>query len=180
MNFDLTETLELLSRTPAVIRALLDGLSDGWARATEGPDTFSPFDVVGHLISGEETDWMVRARLILARGETIRFEPFDRYRHVQRDAGVALAALLERFATLRARNIDELRAWNLGARELELPGEHPGLGAVTLRQLLATWVVHDLGHIAQISRVMAKRYREDVGPWTQYLPVLGDRPRPAT
>lgn len=180
MNFDLTQSLEILRRTPDVLGAMLDGVDDQWARATEGPDTFSPFDVVGHLISGEEADWMVRARLILARGESIRFEPFDRYRHVQRDAGASLAALLERFATLRAQNIDELRSWNLGERELDLPGEHPALGPVTLRQLLATWVVHDLGHVAQISRVMAKRYRDDVGPWAQYLPVLSDRPRPAS
>ncbi len=178
MTFDLAASLQVLSRTPATVRALLAGLDDFWILATEGPETFSPFDVVGHLIDGEETDWMSRARIILARGPNITFEPYDRFRHYARNRGRSLAALLDEFARLRSANLEQLMAWNLTTSELELPGEHPSLGRVTLRQLVAAWVVHDLGHIAQIARVMAKRYRDDVGPWVPYLPVLTDHERP--
>ena len=170
--------MDVLQRTPAVLRSLLDGVGEGWARGTEGADTFSPFDVVGHLIDGEETDWIPRARIILAQGASRRFEPYDRFRHKSRNAGRSLASLLEEFATLRAANLELLRAWNLSDAQLALVGEHPSLGAVTLRQLIATWVVHDLGHVAQVARVMAKQYREAVGPWVQYLPVLTDREAP--
>ncbi len=149
-----------------------------WARGTEGPDTFSPFDVVGHLIDGEETDWIPRARIILAQGAARRFEPYDRVRHRSRNAGRTLDALLVEFARLRAANLDLLRSWDLTEKELALQGEHPSLGVVTLRQLLATWVVHDLGHLAQVARVMAKQYTDDVGPWIEYLPVLTDHERP--
>ncbi|HEX9393930.1 MAG TPA: DinB family protein [Gemmatimonadales bacterium] len=174
MTFDLELSLEVLERTPAAIGALLDGLSDAWVRATEGPDTFSPFDVVGHLIDGEETDWIPRARIILAQGSSLRFEPYDRFRHKARNAGAPLQALLAEFARLRAANLTLLRSWNLTDRQLDLPGEHPRLGRVTLRQLLASMVVHDLEHIAQVARVMAKQYRDDVGPWVPFLPVLTD------
>ena len=153
-------------------------MAEGWARGNEGPDTFSPFDVVGHLIDGEETDWIPRARIILAQGAARRFDPYDRLRHRSRNAERSLGSLLAEFATLRAANLDLLRSWNLTDRELALEGEHPSLGSVTLRQLIATWVVHDLGHIAQVARVMAKQYREDVGPWVEYLPVLTDHERP--
>ena len=178
MAFDLPESVEVLRRTPVTLRALLDGLEETWIRATEGPETFSPFDVVGHLIDGEETDWMSRARIILARGPDLTFIPYDRFRHYARNRDRTLVSLLDEFAQLRAANLELLAMWNLTARELDLPGEHPSLGRVTLRQLLAAWVVHDLGHIAQISRVMAKRYREEVGPWVAFLPVLTDRQRP--
>jgi hypothetical protein len=144
----------------------------------EGPDTFSAFDVVGHLIDGEETDWVPRARIILARGEDPRFEPYDRYRHRARNAGRPLASLLDEFAGLRAANLALLGSWRLTASELDLPGIHPGLGPVTLRQLLAAWVVHDLGHVAQAARVMAKQYGDQVGPWLPFLPVLTDHPIP--
>jgi len=174
MTFDLELSLEVLERTPAAIRALLDGLNDAWVRATEGPDTFSPFDVVGHLIDGEETDWIPRARIILAQGPNLRFEPYDRFRHKARNAGAPLQALLAEFARLRAANLTLLRSWNLTDRQLDLPGEHPRLGPVTLRQLLASMVVHDLEHIAQVARVMAKQYRDAVGPWVPFLPVLTD------
>lgn len=157
---------------------MLDGVGEGWARGTEGPDTFSPFDVVGHLIDGEETDWIPRARIILAQGPSRRFEPYDRFRHRTRNAQRTLASLLTEFAKLRAANLGLLRSWNLTEQQLALEGEHPSLGAVTLRQLFATWVVHDLGHVAQIARVMAKQYREEVGPWVAYLPVLTDHERP--
>ena len=178
MTFDLAGSVEVLRRTPATLDALLGGLDDAWTRATEGPETFSPFDVVGHLIDGEETDWIARARIILAQGPDLTFEPYDRFRHYTRNRGRTLASLLEEFARLRAANLQLLASWNLTTRELELPGEHPSLGRVTLRQLLAAWVVHDLGHVAQIARVMAKRYREDVGPWVPYMPVLTDHERP--
>ena len=178
MNFDLALSTDVLRRTPATLRALLDGLDNTWARGTEGPDTFTPFDVVGHLIDGEETDWIPRARIILARGADPRFEPYDRFRHFKRNTGRSLASLLDEFARLRAANLELLGSWMLTARELDRPGEHPSLGRVTLRQLLAAWVVHDLGHLAQVARVMAKQYREEVGPWVPYLPVLTDHERP--
>ena len=174
MNFDLDRASEILERTPATIRALLDGLSEPWVRATEGPDTFSPFDVVGHLIDGEETDWIPRARIILAQGPDIRFASYDRFRHKARNARASFPSLLHEFAALRAANLKLLRSWKLTERQLDLPGEHPRLGRVTLRQLLAGWVPHDLGHVAQIARVMAKQYRDAVGPWVPFLPVLTD------
>ncbi len=174
MNFDLDLSIEILRRSPATLRALLDGLGAPWARGTEGPETFSPFDVVGHLIDGEETDWIPRARIILAKGPDLRFAPYDRFRHRARNSGKSLESLLAEFASLRATNLDLLRAWKLTAQELDLPGEHPSLGRVTLRQLLAAWVVHDLGHVAQVARVMAKQYRDEVGPWVPFLPVLTD------
>jgi hypothetical protein len=172
MNFDLAHSLAILERTPSVLRAMLAGLPDAWTTRNEGPDTWSAFNVVGHLIDGEETDWMGRARIILARGENRRFAPFDRLRHLTATRGKSLGELLSRFAALRERNLAELRRLKLGAAELVLTGEHPALGVVTLEQLLATWVVHDLGHIAQIARVMAKQYGAAVGPWQEYLPVL--------
>lgn len=178
MNFDLGLTIAALSRTPGVLAASLSGLADPWTRGTEGPETFSPFDVVGHLIDGEETDWLPRAQIILAQGPDPRFEPYDRFRHRTRNAGRTLDSLLGEFAQLRAANLDLVRSWQLTPATLDLEGVHPSLGPVTLRQLLATWVVHDLGHIAQVARVMAKQYRDTVGPWIQYLPVLTDHERP--
>lgn len=178
MNFDLDSSVEVLARTPAALQSLLRGLTDPWIRGNEGPDTFSPFDVVGHLIDGEETDWIPRARIILARGQSVRFEPYDRFRHHARNVDRSLASLLDEFARLRAANLDLLRSWRLTPADLDLPGEHPSLGAVTLRQLFAAWVVHDLGHIAQAVRVMAKQYYGEVGPWVPYLPVLTDHPVP--
>jgi len=178
MDFDLILATDVLRRSPATLRALLDGLSEPWMRGTEGPETFSPFDVVGHLIDGEETDWIPRARIILARGPSLRFEPYDRFRHRARNPGRSPESLLAEFARLRTANLQQLEAWKLTATELDLPGEHPSLGRVTLRQLLAAWVVHDLGHLAQVARVMAKQYRNEVGPWTPFLPVLTDHPVP--
>lgn len=172
MSFDLSESIAVLERTPATFRALLAGLPDAWIATDEGPNTFSPFDNVGHLIHGERTDWITRARIILAQGPDRRFAPYDRFAQVRESQGKTLADLLDEFAGLRAQNVSTLRGWNLSARELALEGEHPELGTVTLRQLLAAWVAHDLGHVAQTTRVMAKRYREDVGPWRAYLPVL--------
>ena len=177
MDFDLDLAADVLRRTPAALQALLGGIAEPWARGTEGPETFSPFDVVGHLIDGEETDWVPRARLILAKGEA-RFEPYDRFRHKARNVGRSLAALLEEFARLRAANLELVRSWRLTPAELDLTGQHPMFGPVTLRQLLAAWVVHDLGHIAQAARVMAKQYKAAVGPWVPFMPVLTDHETP--
>ena len=175
MDFDLDDAAAVLERTPAAFRALLGGLPDAWTRPNEGPDTFSAVDNLAHLVHGERTDWIPRARLILAQGDDRRFAPVDRFAFRHESAGRSLAELLDEFAELRAASLAELRSWELGERELALEGEHPAFGAVTLRQLLATWVAHDLGHVAQTSRVMAKQYRDAVGPWRAYLPVL-DRP----
>ena len=176
MILDLAEATAVLERTPAAVRALLSGLPESWTTANEGPKTFTAFDNVGHLIHGERADWIARAQIILAQGANRRFEPYDRFAQDRECAGKSLAQLLDEFAELRAANLVTLRGWQLDARQLRLEGEHPAFGRVTLAQLLAAWVVHDLGHIAQISRVMAKRYREDVGPWREYLPILDRGP----
>jgi hypothetical protein len=178
MDFDLGSTCSVLSRTPGTLKALLGDLPEQWVRGTEGPDTFSAFDVVGHLIDGEETDWTPRAKIILTRGESPRFEPYDRFRHLTRNAGRSLASLLEEFGSLRAANLETMRSWRLSEADLDLTGDHPSFGRVTLRQLIAAWVVHDLGHVAQAARVMAKQYVDQVGPWAPFLPVLTDRPVP--
>src|SRR5437867_11582583 len=178
MDFDLNLSLPHLHSFPTRRSSDLDGLSDPWIRGNEGPETFSPFDVVGHLIDGEETDWMPRARIILAKGPNLRFEPYDRFRHRARNPGRSSESLLAEFARLRTANLQQLESWKLTATQLDLPGEHPSLCSVTLRQLLAAWVVHDLGHVAQVARVMAKQYRDEVGPWTPFLPVLTDHPVP--
>ena len=178
MEFQLSHALEVLERTPGTFRALLDGVSDAWSTPNEGPDTFSAFDNVGHLIQGERTDWIPRARIILAQGPNRHFEKFDRFAQHRESQGKTLADLLTEFEQLRAQNLHILREWKLSETQLDLRGEHPALGTVTLRQLLSTWVAHDLGHIAQTTRVMAKQYREAVGPWRVYLPVL-DRGGPA-
>jgi len=172
MNFDLPNGIAVLERTPLTLRGLLSGLPESWTEPTEGPNTFSAFDNVGHLIHGERTDWIPRAQILLAQGANRRFEPYDRFAQIRESQGKTLAQLLDEFSELRAENLVTLRGWNLTDRELALEGEHPELGTVTLRKLLAAWVVHDLGHIAQTVRVMAKQYREAVGPWRQYLPIL--------
>lgn len=173
--FDLGDALLVLERTPGAFRALLGGLPERWTAPNEGPATFSAFDNVGHLVHGERADWVPRARIILAQGPDRRFAPVDRFAHERESAGRTLAELLDEFARLRAENLAEVRGWRLTERELALEGEHPAFGPVTLRQLLATWVAHDLGHLAQTARVLAKQYRGAVGPWRAYLPVL-DRP----
>ena len=172
MSFVLDDAIAILERTPSAFDALLRGLPESWIRCDEGADTFTAFDNVGHLIHGERTDWIPRARIILAQGENRKFEPYDRFAQVRESAGKSLAQLLDEFEQLRAQNLSTLRGWNLSEQELALQGAHPDLGLVTLRQLLATWVVHDLGHLAQTARVMAKQYRGEVGPWRVYLPIL--------
>jgi hypothetical protein len=173
MQFQLAHAFDVLERTPGTFYALLGGLPDAWTSPNEGPDTFSAFDNLGHLIHGERTDWIPRARIILAQGPNRRFEPYDRFAQYHESQGKGLAELLAEFARLRAENLATVRGWQLSERELALDGEHPALGTVTLRQLLATWVAHDLGHVAQTARVLAKQYRDAVGPWRAYLPVLG-------
>ena len=171
-DFDLEQSISVLERTPRVLREILAGLESPWTDATEGPETWSPYDIVGHLIHGERTDWIPRAQIILTQGENRRFTPYDRFAQFRESQGKTLTDLLDEFARLRAANIETLSGWQLTDARLSLGGEHPELGPVTLRQLLAAWVVHDLGHIAQIARVMAKQYKEPIGPWREYLPIV--------
>src|SRR5271169_2138486 len=172
MGHNLQHTISLLTRTPAALNVLLRDLPETWTLQNEGENTWSAFDVVGHLIHGERTDWMVRTKLILQSGETQPFARFDRWAQQRESQGKSLGQLLDEFAGLRAENLDELRAMKLRAKDLERRGRHPALGVVTLSELLATWAAHDLTHLHQISRVMAHQYREAVGPWGGYLGVL--------
>jgi hypothetical protein len=173
VEFDLALAIALLERTPTTLQALLRGLPSEWTDATEGPDTWSAYDVVGHLIHGERTDWIPRARIILEQGASRRFEPFDRFAQLRESTGKPLDELLDEFERLRAENLATLREWGLTDARLSLEGEHPTFGAVTLRQLLSTWTAHDVSHLAQIARVMTKQYRAAVGPWRAFLPIMG-------
>lgn len=172
MDFDLKTGTMVLERTPGTLRAMLAGVSPAWFDATEGPETWSPYDVVGHLIHGERTDWIPRAQIILAQGDNRRFTPYDRFAQFRESQGKSLPHLLDEFATLRAENVRTLNGWQLTNEQLALTGEHPAFGSVTLRQLLSAWVTHDLGHIVQVARVMAKQYRDAIGPWREYLKVV--------
>jgi hypothetical protein len=172
MDFQLSDGIAVLERTPRTLRAMLSGLAPAWTDASEGPETWSPFVIVGHLIHGERTDWVPRARLILAQGRERRFTPYDRFAQFHESEGKTLDELLSELARLRVENVATLLEWRLTDAQLALEGEHPDLGPVTLRQLLAAWVVHDLAHTAQAARVMAKQYREAVGPWRAYLTIL--------
>lgn len=168
----LEECFAILTRTPATLDALLRGLPEQWTAANEGPGTWSPYDVMGHLIHGEKTDWLPRVLIILEHGPDRPFEPFDREVQVLDSQGKPISALLGEFAERRADNLAQLRTLDLQPPQLELVGTHPALGRVTLRQLVATWTAHDLAHILQVSRVMAKRYKQEVGPWAEYLSVM--------
>jgi hypothetical protein len=172
----LEEAVAVLERTPAAVGALLDGVPETFVRATEGEGTWAPYDVVGHLVHGERADWMERARHILS-GDTRPFTPFDRTAQFRESEGKSLGDLLADFRELRGRNVAELREMNLGEGDLKRTGRHPDFGEVTLGQLLAAWVVHDLDHVAQIARTMAKVYTKAVGPWAAYLSILRDRQR---
>lgn len=172
MKFDKNKSLEILKRTPVVLSGLLKGLHDDWIMANEGTDTFSAYDVIGHLIHGEKTDWVVRAKRILQHGAALPFEPYDRFAQIEESKGKTLQQLLDEFATLRKENTDWLAELSLTEEDLEKKGMHPSLGEVTLRNLLSTWVVHDLTHIAQITRVMAKQYKEEMGPWPEFFRIL--------
>src|SRR5215213_8598907 len=169
MNFQIEQAVEILSRTPAVLNAMLGNLSDEWTKSEENGDGWSSFDVVGHFIHGEETDWIPRAEIILAQGENPTFEPFDRFAQFEKSKGKTLRELLETFAVLRGRSLETLRRMNITPEQLQLKGTHPELGEVNLEQLLSTWVVHDLTHIRQIAIVLARKYAENVGVWKEYL-----------
>lgn len=170
--FSLDEGTALLERTPALLDAWLRGLPACWLAAHEGGDSWSPFDIVGHLVHGELTDWMPRVRRLLEDGEARAFDPFDRFAQFRESDGKSLDQLLDEFAGLRATNLQDLRALQLTPADFDRTGRHPALGVVTLRQLLATWVAHDLDHVTQIARVVARQYSEEVGPWREYLRVI--------
>ena len=174
--FSIDDALPLLRATPKVLRAWLSELPEFWIVANEGPDTWSPFDIVGHLIHGERTDWIPRVELLLTHGESRPFTPFDRLAQFRDSRGKSLPELLDTFAELRQSNLARLDSLHLKEADLERRGLHPELGPVTLGQLLATWTAHDLNHLGQIARVMGRRYTDAVGPWLEYLPLLGTRP----
>ena len=171
-RFLMEEGIAILSRTPSTLDALLRGLPDGWIAANEGGETWSPFDVIGHLIHGERTDWIPRVKIVLEHGESRAFDRFDRLAQFAESDGRTLAGLLDEFATLREANLRELASLQLTDADLDRRGRHPQLGVVTIRQLLATWVAHDLDHVMQISRVLARQYSDEVGPWRAYLRVI--------
>ena len=172
MQHNLSHTISLLSRTPAALNAFLRDLPEAWTFCNEGGNTWSAFDVVGHLVHGDRTDWMPRVNVVLQCGETRAFEPFDRWGQASASRGKSLGQLLDEFARVRSANLDDLRALNLQEEHLALRGRHPVFGVVTLSQLLAAWAAHDLTHLHQLSRLMAHQYREAVGPWSQYLGVM--------
>lgn len=172
MNFSLDDAVPILRTTPAVLRAWLSELPESWTRANEGPDTWSPYDIVGHLIHGERTDWIPRLELLLQHGDSRPFTPFDRFAQFGDSQGKSLLELLDTFAELRGTNLARLESVDLKSADYRRPGRHPELGPVTLGQLLAAWVVHDLGHLGQIARVMGRQYHAAVGPWVEYLPIL--------
>ena len=172
MTTFLDESLAILDRTAPTLNALLRGLPDVWIRVNEGPGTWSPYNVLGHLIHCELEDWIPRVQIILKHGPARPFDPFDRTAHERQDQSIPFQTLLNRFSELRAGSLRQLRELDLQPEQLALTGAHPAFGLVTLRQLIATWAVHDLGHLVQISRVLAKRYRHEVGPWSEYLSVM--------
>jgi hypothetical protein len=172
MNFTLEKSYEILERTPTVLRTLLSGLSDDWIMNNEGPETFSPYDVMGHLIHGEKTDWRERTVMILEHGTEKTFVPFDRFAQFEASKGKSLTDLIDDFEKLRLDSLTWLKSLNLTEEDFNKKGTHPALGQVTLRQLLSTWVIHDLTHIAQITRVMAKQYKSEIGPWIEYFRIM--------
>lgn len=172
MKYDANKSYEILERTPAVLKTLLSNLHEDWILSNEGPETFSPYDVIGHLIHGEKTDWVARAKLILEFGLSKPFEPYDRFAQIEASKGKSLQELLNEFEKLRVVNITWLKSLHLKEEDLDKKGMHPSLGEVSLRNLLSTWVVHDLAHIAQVTRVMAKQYKEEMGPWPEFFRIL--------
>ncbi len=172
MEFRLSEAIQVLSSTPHVLKSLLGGLSEDWINQNEGPETWSPYDIIGHLIHGEKTDWIPRAQIVLSYSKDKRFVPFDRFAQFSESAGKTMETLLEEFEILRKQNINILESLKIKDNDYQRIGIHPEFGEVTFGQLLSTWVAHDLGHISQIVRVMAKRYKEDAGPWVKYLMIL--------
>jgi uncharacterized damage-inducible protein DinB len=175
LRFSLDDAVPVLRRTPEILRVWLSDLPDSWTMTDEGPETWSPFDIVGHLIHGERTDWMDRVELILAHGDRRPFVPFDRFAQFTASRGKSLGQLLDTFAELRTSNLIRLQSLRLTPEDFDRPGRHPELGSVNLGQLLATWVAHDLNHLGQIARVMGRQYTDAVGPWLEYLPLLTRR-----
>jgi hypothetical protein len=171
-NFSITKSIEILERTPKILSILLGNLSDSWVSKNEGGETWSPFDILGHFIHGDQTDWVERAKVILSSSEDKTFVPFDRFAQFDKSKGKTVQDLLNEFSSVRDEKIQELRGLNISDDSLKLLGNHPTLGKVNLQQLIATWVVHDLSHIAHILRNMANQYREEVGPWIEYLRIL--------
>jgi len=172
MKFDLNNSIEILEKTPKILESYLSGLSNNWLKNNEGKNTWSPYDIIGHLIFGEKTDWIIRTKTILSKSENKMFEPFDRFAQLKEDQNKPISELLTEFKSLRESNLKELKSLNITNKDFRLKGIHPEFGEVTLDQLLSTWVVHDLGHISQISRVMSKQYEKNVGPWKAYLGIL--------
>lgn len=172
MKFQVEQAAEILSNTPLVLKSLLGNLSGDWTENINDSEDWGPFDVVGHYIHGEETDWIPRAEIILKQGENITFEPFDRFAQFEKSKGKTLGELLDDFAQLRKKSLETLESWNLTDEQLQLKGMHPELGLVNLEKLLSTWVVHDLTHIRQIVTFLAKKYSGNVGVWKEYLSIL--------
>ena len=172
MRYSKERSFEILERTPKVFRALLEGLHDDWIMNNEGPETFSPYDVIGHLIHGEKTDWVTRSKIILEFGLSKPFTPWDRFAQYEESKGKTLLQLLDEFERVRKENMQWFSSLQLTETDLEKKGMHPALGEITLRNLLATWVVHDLTHIAQVTRVMARQYKEEMGPWPEFFRIL--------
>ncbi len=172
MNFSMHQSIEILERTPVVLQNLLEGISAEWTSNNEGGETWSAYDVIGHLIHGDKTDWLTRAELILSYNVEKKFQPFDRFAQFENSKGKTLKQLLDEFKEIRDANIIRLRSLKITEQDLEKTGVHPTFGVVTLSQLLSTWIVHDLNHISQIARVMAKQYKIEVGPWIEFLKIL--------
>jgi len=172
MQYDIAKSLEILERTPSVLTSLLSGIDDEWIMNNEGPDTFSPYDVIGHLVYGEKTDWPVRVKIILDHGTSKSFDPFERFAMYEESKGKTIQQLLYEFEEIRKHNIIWVRSLDLQEPDYDKKGMHPKLGEVTLRNLLAAWIVHDLTHIAQITRVMAKQYKTEIGPWVEFFRIL--------
>ena len=172
MKYSLEKSIQVLERTPVVLKSILSGLDDEWIISNEGPGTFSPYDVIGHLIHGEKTDWIVRTKIILESGASTPFPVFDRFAQFEASKGKTIAQLLNEFETLRKKNLEKLNSLQLTDKDFDKTGMHPSLGEVTLKNLLATWVVHDLTHIAQVTRAMAKQFKEEMGPWPEFFRIL--------
>ncbi|PWT73256.1 MAG: hypothetical protein C5B59_13925 [Bacteroidetes bacterium] len=172
MQFSIHKSILILERTPSILENLTDGLPDEWIYSNEGENTWSPFDVIGHLIHGEKTDWIPRMRIILNDQGDKKFEVFDRFAQFKASEGKSMQDLLSEFRQLRMQNLEVLKTLGLNDSILNRTGIHPALGRVTLRQLIATWVTHDLSHLSQITRVMAKQYKQEIGPWTEYFNIF--------
>jgi hypothetical protein len=172
MKFNLDRSIEILEQTPLVLETMLRGISEEWIVSNEGPETWSPYDIVGHYLHGEKTDWIARLEIILSNKSVKLFEPFDRFAQFGDSKGKSIQQLLDEFKSIRKENVEKLRSKCLTDKHLDMKGVHPAFGEVTVAQLLATWVVHDLNHIAQMSRVMSKQYKAEVGPWIEYLRIL--------